>query len=68
MLAGTLKGGCQCLCAGRGLEQEKQQVLLIHPPRLRGAATPLVSDGAILRLWEELGEGADPAEKPVPEQ
>lgn len=44
------------------MEGEPKQVLLVHPPQLRGAATPLVSDGAIVRLWEESVEGADPAE------
>lgn len=44
------------------MEEEKKQVLLVRPPQLRGAATPLVPDGAIVRLWEESVEGSDPAE------
>lgn len=44
------------------MEEEKKQVLLVRPPQLHGAATPLVSDGVIVQLWEEPVGGADPAE------
>lgn len=57
-------GARKCIhcCRVAWVPGKKKQVLLVRAPQLHGAATPLVSDGVIVGLWEKSVQRPEPAE------